>query len=242
MRRNIPTRVGRTGGGRDLASLFAEHPHACGENASRQRLGLYFGGTSPRVWGEPGRGVLGCFKTRNIPTRVGRTACYTRHNDECEEHPHACGENGRIPRQEAQHGRNIPTRVGRTWTTTQKVARRSEHPHACGENRQQRQVRAGLYGTSPRVWGELVRTASPAVEARNIPTRVGRTMRRRLRRRLRTEHPHACGENMTETTPPGTDLGTSPRVWGELGDADLKPLAPRNIPTRVGRTFGVVTR
>ena len=71
---------------------------------------------------------------------------------------------------------------------------------------------------------------------RNIPTRVGKTKPADRAPRFFSEHPHACGENNTETWRRPSSAGTSPRVWGKLL-AVLAHVAPdRNIPTRVGKT------
>ena len=73
MRRNIPTRVGRTLAAFVTVNDTAEHPHACGENPAFDRCKKFGVGTSPRVWGELPLTMLRMVAIRNIPTRVGRT-------------------------------------------------------------------------------------------------------------------------------------------------------------------------
>ena len=65
---------------------------------------------------------------------------------------------------------------------------------------------------------------------------MGRTPERCLIRYVRTDHPHACGENAIDSTASQSPGGPSPRVWGErrCGQRDRGLL--RTIPTRVGRT------
>ncbi len=51
-----------------------------------------------------------------------------------------------------------------------------------------------------------------------------------------SDHPHACGENILTFRPRSTELGPSPRVWGERSDQYRWIRTHRTIPTRVGRT------
>ena len=73
---------------------------------------------------------------------------------------------------------------------------------------------------------------------RNIPTRVGKTSTPWPAPWGRTEHPHACGENVSWCPCVFCGVGTSPRVWGKHVCACLSTPSPRNIPTRVGKTVG----
>ena len=175
-RRNIPTRVGRTKPKRKAVRSETEHPHACGENPSCTDRISPLQGTSPRVWGEQSMLFHPASSSRNIPTRVGRTTFAAVARNEKKEHPHACGENppggeldrllhGTSPRVwgelpgEGDHllgVRNIPTRVGRTSIQGTSSRRLAEHPHACGENSGLTPAQRAVFGTSPRVWGELI--------------------------------------------------------------------------------------
>jgi len=112
------------------------------------------------------------------------------------EHPHACGENlvesvvrnfglGASPRvwgkrtrrnPDRPSQRSIPTRVGKTREIRQTRRRSAEHPHACGENEQGGIRTVHHNGASPRVWGKRAKYGKRAVEARSIPTRVGKTI------------------------------------------------------------------
>ena len=132
--------------------------------------------------------------------------------------------------------RNIPTHVGRTNDGTFASSAATEHPHACGENLGFQEMLNGYGGTSPRMWGEQYGFRDENDARRNIPTHVGRTVGEGVEKRLITEHPHACGENKTESASASVIDGTSPRMWGERGYALQRDLQPRNIPTHVGRT------
>ena len=53
----------------------------------------------------------------------------------------------------------------------------------------------------------------------------------------RTDHPHACGDKMTGITQDVADLGSSPRVWGQVPEK-MKEMAMKGIiPTRVGTSI-----
>ncbi len=132
--------------------------------------------------------------------------------------------------------RTIPTRVGRT-ARKQSVRRlRTDHPHACGENGWDVDGDYTLDGPSPRVWGERFDCRRRHELHRTIPTRVGRTSPAVDGDRVRTDHPHACGENGASTHGPGDEPGPSPRVWGEQLLVNARRVRVRTIPTRVGRT------
>ena len=70
--RNIPTRVGRSGGGTAPTAATTEHPHAGGEKMILSIVPVIPVGTSPRGWGEGVVRVRWHPRARNIPTRVGR--------------------------------------------------------------------------------------------------------------------------------------------------------------------------
>ena len=214
--RNIPTRVGKTLYQKSVAVASAEHPHASGENMSRQMRQPTMPGTSPREWGK--RRVANKINQYiwNIPTRVGKTPCMSGTCNSRTEHPHASGENlngvgweqyvnGTSPREwgklllrrsDAWTPRNIPTRVGKTRRRGTSRTRRTEHPHASGEN-SHLCCKAWLHpGTSPREWGKRGAGALLPHRPRNIPTRVGKTVRRPRWTGRGPEHPHASGENI----------------------------------------------
>ena len=190
------------------------------------------------MWGEPSRPHREVHSGRDIPTRVGRTRLSVARSWPPAGHPHACGENlavgnvnesddGTSPRvwgepagqAEHQRGRrDIPTRVGRTKAECLHQKEPTGHPHACGEN--------------------LEVVNRDYLHPRDIPTRVGRTRGRMGDRWDSPGHPHACGENSFSASASRARNGTSPRVWGEHTGRQAGKLVGRDIPTRVGRTFG----
>ncbi len=236
-RRTIPTRVGRTVSTTWVSTCTADHPHARGENVGTFRPENASLGPSPRAWGEPKRPAPLSFRNRTIPTRVGRTEEASTVLVQKSDHPHARGENGiRLheivpcigpsPRAWGERGhtprkgrvaRTIPTRVGRTETRTTYISDDADHPHARGENLPRERRRLRERGPSPRAWGERTRAQSSMPRERTIPTRVGRTRRRKSLRKTPPDHPHARGENNIHRPVYPTTRGPSPRAWGELG-------------------------
>ena len=90
--RFIPTRVGNTWPGCYSSVRKTVHPHACGEYPQALSLRSLQGGSSPRVWGIPGIGLLSVGVPRFIPTRVGNTEAIFPRTIPESVHPHACGE------------------------------------------------------------------------------------------------------------------------------------------------------
>ena len=91
-------------------------------------------------------------------------------------------------------------------------------------------------GTSPRLWGKRNRERTDALEHRNIPTLVGKTISKTIQAVRKSEHPHACGENRPGTPTIHSNNGTSPRLWGKLYGSINQIIGSRNIPTLVGKT------
>ena len=255
--RFIPTHVGNTGNNPRLCSLFAVHPHACGEYAARTA----------------GRGE----RHRFIPTHVGNTISNTLVMARPSVHPHACGEYvhasvpalvglrfipthvgntllsaasggsaiGSSPRMWGirhdcvtvkLHCRFIPTHVGNTPSPPPYLLPRSVHPHACGEYKETPSTMMSPFGSSPRMWGIHHAAAAAERATRFIPTHVGNTMFSFFRAVAASVHPHACGEyGRVALTQAGTG-GSSPRMWGiRLPSAYLQGTG-RFIPTHVGNT------
>jgi len=213
-------------------------------------------GPSPRTWGEPWARRIVSSGPRTIPTHVGRTIFSSRERIFSADHPHARGENGmrrgpgrrrtgpsprtwgerRAARDTSPGARTIPTHVGRTTARPTPGRRPTDHPHARGENCSTRASITARAGPSPRTWGERFLLPRFLAAERTIPTHVGRTSRTSRKRNLRTDHPHARGENCAHGCTLNHDTGPSPRTWGERIITTNDPGNVRTIPTHVGRT------
>ena len=113
-----------------------------------------------------------------------------------------------------------------------------DHPHACGDKDEKESVKAGITGSSPRVWGQ-VNILKPNLYSRGIiPTRVGTSLILQTQKTQIKDHPHACGDKDLNYRRHGKRLGSSPRVWGQVYVNAIKLIPYRIIPTRVGTRRG----
>ena len=71
--RFIPTHVGNTLRRAVCVIVFSVHPHACGEHWWMICYRYLSSGSSPRMWGTPGRHRQRTSELRFIPTHVGNT-------------------------------------------------------------------------------------------------------------------------------------------------------------------------
>ena len=93
-----------------------------------------------------------------------------------------------------------------------------------------------MTGPSPREWGKLWLSIRLQRRRRTIPTRVGKTTNLALFICLKTDHPHASGENIRFSNLSQPQRGPSPREWGKQTRLCLQTTFHRTIPTRVGKT------
>ena len=111
---------------------------------------------------------------------------------------------------------------------------RKDHPHACGDKELLLLLLLLLLGSSPRVWGQVMKEQGSAALRRIIPTRVGTRLIRKTERRHFVDHPHACGDKSHHFEVFQRRLGSSPRVWGQVSNIYDLLTRSRIIPTRVG--------
>ena len=112
----------------------------------------------------------------------------------------------------------------------------SVHPHACGDDTSAARIPPAISGSPPRVWGRRDPPQRRRRQRRFTPTRVGTTWTTRWRRRSRTVHPHACGDDYSVTLAGSGYVGSPPRVWGRHHVAVGVRVGERFTPTRVGTT------
>ena len=87
------------------------------------------------------------------------------------------------------------------------------------------------------MWGQADKNEALTMQNGIIPTRVG-TRGGELESRVEGEdHPHACGDKESCPASSRFELGSSPRVWGQVMCRLLSALAVRIIPTRVGTSW-----
>ncbi len=130
--------------------------------------------------------------------------------------------------------RFIPTCVGPMLPRAPPILAGAVHPHVRGANAVSSRFPEGGGGSSPRAWGQLRGAGAESPRSRFIPTCVGPICRRESPGRRSTVHPHVRGANLPAVQKDMTDLGSSPRAWGQFGLAVPGQLVRRFIPTCVG--------
>ena len=154
-------------------------------------------GSSPRMWGTPSTRAPLSARDGSSPRMWG-----TRRDN------HECGDCIRF----------IPTHVGNSRERVYSTASVPVHPHACGELARSRAMFGPGAGSSPRMWGTLVRAGDDAGIARFIPTHVGNSFHSHDHGAFAPVHPHACGELSLDSSRQPTRTGSSPRMWGTLAE------------------------
>ena len=132
--------------------------------------------------------------------------------------------------------RFTPTPVGNTWWSLCPRRMTSVHPHACGEYDVLNHVRLAGCGSPPRLWGIHTHNIPSMPIRRFTPTPVGNTGHQRLKRWLKSVHPHACGEYFAVERHRVDCHGSPPRLWGILEFLRCGWWLYRFTPTPVGNT------
>ena len=113
---------------------------------------------------------------------------------------------------------------------------RSVHPHVRGAHPSAPLELSHRRGPSPRAWGSRCRCDPRGPGGRSIPTCVGLTGRRLVRRSSGAVHPHVRGAHCLASANCAAVAGPSPRAWGSPTRHLIAPPGGRSIPTCVGLT------
>ena len=195
--------------------------------------------------GKPGWGRKRKAYLRIIPARAGQTWSHCRRRSSGTNHPRACGANnkrgdepggeyGSSPRVRGKlllfgcrvgSMRIIPARAGQTWLPRAIFTSFPDHPRACGANLEANFGGINKAGSSPRVRGKRLRHEKLLHEGRIIPARAGQTDRQDHSALHRTDHPRACGANLSNAVQKANPYGSSPRVRGKQSDFMRKLLS-----------------
>ena len=166
----------RTGQYTDLPG-YKDHPHAYGDKSSRTNTAQKILGSSPRVWGQGLTKHICKKRLRIIPTRMGTSDYIINKILIIWDHPHAYGDklksevflfkiSGSSPRvwgqefpmtEYEEEDRIIPTRMGTRGKNAYKCYDLWDHPHAYGDKKKINTVANQIEGSSPRVWGQVIR-------------------------------------------------------------------------------------
>ena len=135
--------------------------------------------------------------------------------------------------------RFIPTDVGNTCSTAVNPTILPVHPHRCGEHMFGSFRLMNDIGSSPQMWGTLVYHGTSGRTYRFIPTDVGNTLIKQMMLRVKSVHPHRCGEHNRWFLPDDVIRGSSPQMWGTHFRQARFGTWGRFIPTDVGNTFNL---
>ena len=234
--RITPARAGKTVTAANGTANQTDHPRACGENLHALTCLAIRTGSPPRVRGKHDR-HKGRYPSSGItPARAGKTTGRTRAS---------AGRRGSPPRVRGKLGIDVhpgryaritPARAGKTQTQAWRPQKRRDHPRACGENPPLPAKGAGSLGSPPRVRGKPARIQGSRSAHRITPARAGKTSPPNEMTFAATDHPRACGENITSRNKSIPPSGSPPRVRG-YGHRLLGPPSLQGItPARAGKT------
>ena len=98
-------------------------------------------------------------------------------------------------------------------------------------------MRNTVWGSSPRVWGQVYKPCFVSTVIRIIPTRMGTSRQALQQDRHGKDHPHAYGDKLTKSLTTCPQKGSSPRVWGQVICNFYIACGYGIIPTRMGTRF-----
>ena len=195
-------------------------------------------GSSPRVWGTRTVPAPSQSQRRFIPACVGNSCCKRSHSVLTTVHPRVCGE--------------------LKWSNSCSIVGSRFIPACVGNSSDSCSVLRDPYGSSPRVWGTLLREwvltlssagSSPRVWGthvaggpfgrynRFIPACVGNSLPQSELKTTYTVHPRVCGELLLSLSSIDPDYGSSPRVWGTRSAYVALRGRARFIPACVGNSL-----
>ena len=137
--------------------------------------------------------------------------------------------------------RFIPAHAGNTALPCAPDQPLPVHPRACGEHIAAEVEFERTYGSSPRMRGTLVESASADVGLRFIPAHAGNTSIQTTRHCRVAVHPRACGEHGLRARQSLSGSGSSPRMRGTPHPARYQPADGRFIPAHAGNTASTRT-
>ena len=158
-------------------------------------------------------------RRRIIPAHAGQTPLFPVRFAQIADHPRACGANrralharvhgrGSSPRMRGKHGasrhrspprRIIPAHAGQTCHVYLDLSPLPDHPRACGANSESLGVDDFLCGSSPRMRGKPERRGRRQRRHRIIPAHAGQTGLAAHGTTALSDHPRACGANVSGT-------------------------------------------
>ena len=172
---------------------------------------------------------------RITPAHAGKTPFRNLQNRGLSDHPRTCGENqfchvkigqsfGSPPHMRGKQFiasvpncllRITPAHAGKTAFLSAVHWPASDHPRTCGENRLISASSPALSGSPPHMRGKHALAVDLARDVRITPAHAGKTGQIQTIRRVTTDHPRTCGENVTSTQMALTETGSPPHMRGK---------------------------
>ena len=216
------------------ATLFGDHPRACGEKHVESLSGTGALGSPPRMRGRHCNVEI-AGKLRQI------TPCWksiVAHIVRCVNKDRSPRVRGKLLRPARRQGRSgiTPARAGKT--VPELLARRviEDHPRACGENAARRRCPPFSCGSPPRVRGKPFHCFLLLPYARITPARAGKTAGVSHGEREQPDHPRACGENLAGEIAELEKRGSPPRVREKRRRRTRHTSGSGITPARAGKT------
>ena len=138
---------------------------------------------------------------------------------------------------ELDYKRIIPTRMGTSVYPDEGDGDNRDHPHAYGDKESPNMKKLKQRGSSPRVWGQVCSFIYCRTIPGIIPTRMGTRYHLLIIQKFHWDHPHAYGDKSPANLTCTYDVGSSPRVWGQVFSEYELTQKMRIIPTRMGTRF-----
>ena len=139
-------------------------------------------------------------------------------------------------RASATRARIIPAHAGQTHRMQRGFMAGPDHPRACGANVHTAYQLRFPAGSSPRMRGKRLHDRCHRQRGRIIPAHAGQTPAVPRVTRSWTDHPRACGANVTHTHNILDTVGSSPRMRGKLNAQTATSVYTRIIPAHAGQT------
>ena len=109
-----------------------------------------------------------------------------------------------------------------------------DHPHAYGDKKVVGNIYDNPEGSSPRVWGQEFTMLYKDNNMGIIPTRMGTSNRDFVTVCVYQDHPHAYGDKCVTQSHVTNNVGSSPRVWGQVYGATAGCLNVTDHPHAYG--------
>ena len=132
--------------------------------------------------------------------------------------------------------RITPAHAGKTSSSFDSCSLKTDHPRACGENVDSVFLLKQPLGSPPRMRGKPVSVRHLTKQSRITPAHAGKTVILCLNFSVNSDHPRACGENISASHPEPRADGSPPRMRGKPGQRNPRQDGGRITPAHAGKT------